>query len=86
MRKEEISLIRRMVRGYYDGVYSRAEELETSMPVYEYIDVPSIFFGRQRIYVYNGMEMRAPAGIRDELMHIEKELRYWSNVSPEEES
>jgi len=85
VKKEEISFVRRMVKDYYDAICERAKELERMMPDYEWISYSNNPFSRIHVFRYNGDEMRAPAGLRGELMYLEKELRYWSTVPPEEE-
>lgn len=85
MNSEEISFIRHAVKDYYDVVCARAEELEVELPVYEWISYSNTPFSKTYVFMYNGDELRPPSGLRNELMHIEKELRYWSIVTPEED-
>lgn len=85
MRRDDVSWVRQMIRAYYDEVLSRADELETEIPMYDYVYFPSILFGRHHIYIYRGDELRPPAALRDEIKFIRKELKEWSTVNDEPE-
>lgn len=81
MRREEISWVRQMVREHYDEVLRRGEELEDEAPVYTDFTIPSILFGDAHFRVLAGSEYRPPISIRDEIMFLKKELKYWSTVN-----
>lgn len=86
MNQEEISFVRQAVKDHYNRVLVRGAELEYEAPDYEWISYSNAPFSRTYVFEYKGDRVWAPSGIRRDLRYIEKELRYWSTVSPEEET
>lgn len=78
-----VSDIRRQLKQYYDEVNMRASTLEESRPAWSaWVYTLSPFsWGYNVAYRYEGDEMTPPAGLRDELKHIRKELKMWSTVN-----